>query len=186
MSKKKFTAKQRAFVAEYLVDLNATRAAIRAGFSPKTAEWIGPQLLGKAHVATAIAEGMARRSARTEITADRVLRELGRLAFLDIRKAFTEDGNLRSLSELDDDTAAAIAGIEVSELRDSDGAVIGHVKKVRLADKIAALTLLARHLGLLQDRLKVSGDTENPLVALLKVVQGNSIPLVPIVHHRND
>ena len=80
---RELTGKQKRFVEEYLCDLNATQAAIRAGYSAKTAEWIGPQLLQKTHVAAAIQEAMNKRSVRTEITADRVLREVSHMALYD-------------------------------------------------------------------------------------------------------
>ena len=75
------TDKQKRFVAEYLVDLNATQAAIRAGYSKKTADRIGPELLGKTCVSEAIRVAMRDREKRTEITQDRVLNELGKVAF---------------------------------------------------------------------------------------------------------
>ena len=75
------TDKQKRFVAEYLVDLNATQAAIRAGYSKKTADRIGPELLGKTCVSEAIQVAMRDREKRTEITQDRVLNELGKVAF---------------------------------------------------------------------------------------------------------
>lgn len=81
------TPKQKRFVDEYLIDLNATQAAIRAGYSKRTAEWIGPQLLGKTHVSEAVTERMRARELRTEITQDRVLQELAKIAFSDIRRA---------------------------------------------------------------------------------------------------
>lgn len=70
------TPKQKVFVDQYLVDLNATQASIRAGYSKKTAEWIGPQLLGKTHVSEAIAARMQDRQKRTEITQDYVLQTI--------------------------------------------------------------------------------------------------------------
>lgn len=160
---KQLTPKQRAFVKEYLVDLNGAQAAIRAGYSAAVAKQIATKLFARPHVAAAIADEMKKRGERTSITADRVLREIARLAFLDIRKAFSPEGNLRPLDQLDNDTAAAIAGLEVVALT-QDGESAGYLKKIKLADKIAALTLLARHLGLLQDRIKVSGDESNPLM----------------------
>ena len=83
----KLTDKQRTFVAEYLVDLNATRAAIRAGYSARNADKIGPELLGKTRVAAVIAEEQTKRAERTELTQDRVLEELKRIAFGDLRDA---------------------------------------------------------------------------------------------------
>ena len=87
------TPKQSAFVEEYLIDLNATQAAIRAGYSAKTAEWIGPQLLGKSHVSAAIAKRMEDRSKRTEITQDRVLTDIELIKQDAMRKAYDKNGN---------------------------------------------------------------------------------------------
>lgn len=184
----KLTRKQAAFVAEYLCDLNAARAAIRAGYSKRTARQIGDENLSKPAIAAAIEKAMAERSARIELTQDRVLQELVRIAFFDIRKAFNADGSMKPLNELDDDTASAIAGIEVFEERDKEGVVIGRLKKLKISDKLSALDKLARHLGLLVEKLKVGGDSENPLELILKRIQGSSIkpivelPLVAISH----
>lgn len=87
------TDKQARFVQEYLVDLNATQAAIRAGYSARTAEWIGPQLLGKSHVSNAIAMKMADRSKRTEITADLVMRDVEAIKRDAMRESTDKDGN---------------------------------------------------------------------------------------------
>ncbi|MCG5237585.1 terminase small subunit [Xanthobacter oligotrophicus] len=124
---------------------------------------------------------MDERAARTSVTAERVLQELARIAFLDIRKAFNADGSMKPLDQLDDDTAAAIAGLEVSKELDEDGrqVVIGRIKKLKLSDKLGALTLLARHLGMLNDKLTLKGDAENPLAMLIKAVQGSAIKPVP-------
>jgi len=178
---KKLTARQRAFVAEYLVDLCAAKAAIRAGFSARNATRIGAELLGKTHVAAEIAAAMNARSERTEITQDRVLRELARIGFLDIRRAFNPDGSLKPLDQLDDDTVAAIAGIEVSEMRDRDGVVVGAAKKIRLVDKLGALTKLAQHLGMLDPKLMIKGDNQNPLQMLIQSVQGSSFKPIRLV-----
>lgn len=151
------TAKQRRFVDEYLIDLNATQAAIRSGYSAKTAEDIGRQLLRKTPVAEALAKRMKDREKRTEITQDKVLRELAKIGFSDIRKAVKwgetelrlaegEDGDvmpyhglaLVGSDDIDDDTAAAIA--EVSEGREG--------LRVKFHDKKGALVELAKHLGM--------------------------------------
>src|SRR4051812_27986220 len=102
------TPKQQRFVEEYLIDLNATQAAIRSGYSPKTACEQGSRLLANVKVQSAIAEGRKKLAEKAGISTERVLKEYGRLAFLDIRKAFDENGNLRPVHELDDDTAAAV------------------------------------------------------------------------------
>lgn len=153
------TAKQQRFVDEYLKDLNGTQAAIRAGYSKKTARSISNENLTKPDIQAAIADGMQQRSSRTGITADRVLQELGRLAFVDIRKAYNADGSLKPLHELDDDTAAAIAGMDVTEIGSGDDA-IGFVKKIKLSDKKGALDLVMRHLGMLTPPGHLDLDTE--------------------------
>ncbi|MFG1350114.1 terminase small subunit [Xanthobacter autotrophicus] len=169
------TPRQRRFVEEYLVDLNATQAAIRAGYSRWTAVKIGSENLIKPDIAREIQRAMDERSARTGITAERVLQELARIAFFDIRKAFNPDGSMKPLDQLDDETAAAIAGLEVAEILNEDGEHTGSVRKIKLADKLGALTLLARHLGMLNDKLTLKGDAENPLTLLVKAIQGTSI-----------
>jgi phage terminase small subunit len=132
---RKLTPKQAAFVEEHAIDLNATQAAIRAGYSAKTAKEQATRLLSNVHVAAAIAEGRAARSERTGIKAERILAELARVAFFDIRKLLNPDGTMKPLDELDDDTAAAIAGIDLAEIRDGEGSPIGVLKKIKIADK---------------------------------------------------
>ena len=146
------TDKQSRFVEEYLIDLNATQAAIRAGYSAKTAEWIGPQLLGKTHVAEAVRAGRASLSKRVEITQERVLQEYARLAFFDPRKVFDSTGAPKPIHELDDDTAAAIIGLEVVQVGNAEVGV-GDILKYKLADKKGALDSVARHLGMFNDKL---------------------------------
>lgn len=179
MSKNTLTPKQSAFVDEYLVDLNATQAAIRAGYSAKTANEQGARLLANVSVAEEISERKKKRQERTEITQDRVLQELYRLCFLDIRKAFDEHGNLKPIHELDDDTAAAIAGIEVQEINAAPGSPpLGITKKFKLIEKKGPLELLMRHMGMLNDKLKLQGDPDNPLLTLLQQVNGTALPVV--------
>ena len=149
------TPQQRLFVDEYLVDLHATQAAIRAGYSPRTAGQIGHRLTRHPSVSAAIAVAMAQRSRRTGISADRVLRELARIAFADIRDTVTWGPAgiaLVDSADLDPDVAAAVA--EVSET------VAGQArtKRVKLADKLSALRLLAAHTGV---GLAGEGGTED-------------------------
>lgn len=153
------TPKQAEFVRQYLVDLNATQAAIRAGYSARTAEWIGPQLLGKTHVAKAVQAAIEARSRRTEISADRVLEEYAKLAFLDPRRFYDADGNLVPIHQLPAEVAAAIAGMDVvteKAGKDVDGnPEFATVRKIKLADKKGALDSVARHLGMFNDKLAV-------------------------------
>lgn len=166
----KLNDRQRQFVREYLIDFNATQAAIRAGYSPKAATAVASRLLTNANVSAAIEEGRQRLAEKTEITAERVLAELAKIAFLDIRKAFNADGSLKPIDELDDNTAAAIAGLEVAAINE-DGATIGSLKKIKLADKISALEKLGRNLNLF-NTVTIKGDADNPLTLVLKGMQG--------------
>src|SRR5690349_798464 len=120
----KLSAKQQAFIQEYLVDLNATKAAIRAKYSPHTANEISAKLMKKPAVAAALQELMSTRLESIDITAERVLREIARIAFCDPRKIFNEDGSCRAACELDDDTAAAVAGIKiVTVMRENEAGI---------------------------------------------------------------
>jgi phage terminase small subunit len=92
--------RQARFVEEYLLDANAKQAAIRAGYSPKTAEAQGSRLLSNAKVHRAVAARMAERSKRTEVTADRALLEIARIGFSDLRRVFDEDGRLKPMSRV--------------------------------------------------------------------------------------
>lgn len=141
------TPKQKRFVEEYLVDLNATAAAKRAGYSEKTACEQAARLLANVKVQTAVQEAKQARQERTEITQDMVLRETAKLAFFDIRKMFGKDGKPLDISELDADTAAALVGLDVQDVADNDGNYVGFVKKYKMADKIKALELLGKHVG---------------------------------------
>lgn len=151
------TERQRRFVDEYLIDLNATKAATRAGYSARTANEQGARLLAKVSVRSAVEAAMQAREKRTHITQDRVLQELARLAFSDIRKAFNKDGTLKSPQDMDDDTAAALAGIDTLTERTRGGEDDPRsitTKKIKVFDKSAALTLAMRHLGMLTDRVE--------------------------------
>lgn len=169
------TARQRRFVDEYLVDLNATQAAIRAKYSKKTANEQGARLLANVSVQAAIQQRMKAREARTEITQDMVLRELAKIGFSDIRKVVKwgetelrvtdgEEGEtmpyhglaLVGSDDVDDDTAAAIA--EVSQGREG--------LKVKLHDKKGALVEMGRHLGLFIPKGHADLDVELKLIEI--------------------
>jgi len=169
----KLTPKQAAFVKEYLVDLNQTAAAVRAGYSEKTASVQAVRLMGLPQVKEAIEAEMAKRSERTEITQDRVLQELARVGFSDIRKLFTEAGSLKRPEEWDDEAAAFVSSIEVvvRKVPGGDEDEVEHIHKVKLWDKNSALEKIARHLGMLNDKMKVehSGVDGAPLVPVLNV-----------------
>ena len=149
--------KQASFVREYLIDGNATQAAIRAGYSAKTAYKIGQENLRKPQISTFLAQKQSlvaqrqdERLEAMELTEERVIREIARLAFFDPRKMFHADGSPKSITELDDDTAAAISGLEVLEQYEGAGkdrVLVGHIKKYKIADKNSALDKAAKILG---------------------------------------
>jgi len=169
-------SKRQRFVAEYLIDLNATQAAIRAGYSKATAYSAGQRLLKNVEVAAAVEAAMAERQVRTEITADMVIRELAKIAFLDPRKFFRPDGSLVPVHELDDDAAAGLAGLAVTVHVGEDGGET-RTAKIKLADKRAALVDLGKHLGLFDPKRSL-GTSENPLLMLVQSAQGTSLPIV--------
>lgn len=156
------TPKQQTFVREYLVDLNATQAAIRAKYSANTAAVIGAENLRKPQIAEAIQAEMDRRSERTQITADKVLNELAKIGFSDIRRMFTDAGGLRRVEDLDDEAAACLSSVEVTTRRvpgsDRDDPEYECVSKIKLWDKRAALVDLGRHLQLFTDNVNHTGN----------------------------
>ena len=161
------TAKQRQFVAEYLIDLNATQAATRAGYSARTANEQGARLLANVSVRAALQDAMQARSARTEVTADRVLAEYAKLAFLDPRRFYDAKGGLIPVPLLPADVAAALSGMEVTVERagkDEDGKQgFSDVTKIKFVDKKGALDSVARHLGMFNDKLALTGKDGGPV-----------------------
>lgn len=146
------TAKQERFINEYLIDLNATQAAIRAGYSPRTANEQGSQLLANISIRAHIDKAIAEQSKRTGINADRVIKELARIALINaddvinMRDATVKEGAER-------DNTAAIASVKVKYF---DGEV--SEREIKLADKIKALELLGKHLGMFTDKLDITGN----------------------------
>src|SRR5579875_2449812 len=131
----KLTPKQKRFVEEYLIDLNATQAAIRAGYSAKNADKIGSELLGKTRVAEAIQKAMDERSKRTEITADRVLQELARIAFDDI-KNYLEFRTERQEVGINPENGEPIYGYtQVIQMKDSKDIDTRSIQEVSMSPK---------------------------------------------------
>lgn len=165
----KLTPKQIRFVDEYLVDFNATQAAIRAGYSEKNAYQIGSENLRKPQIQSEIARRQKDLQRRTEISQDRVVKELARIAFADASDYAcietymyeNKEGTLspiqvvspKDTGVLSDDQRAAIAGIK----QGANGI------EIKLHDKIKALELLGRHIGMFNDKLSLSGADGGPL-----------------------
>lgn len=157
------TEKQKRFVNEYLIDLNATQAAIRAGYSEKTANRIGTENLSKLVIQNEINKRMKDREIRTEITQDMVVRELAAIAFSNgtdysrivTKQSVDDTGNtveyldveFKNTDELTDEQKKAIAGIKQTKFGIA----------VKTCDKVKALELLGKHLGMFKDKVEVSG-----------------------------
>ncbi len=154
------TPRQARFVDEYLIDLNATQAATRAGYSARTANEQGARLLANVSVAEAIAVAQAARAARTHITQDQVLKEYARLALSDMRHLMAWDAagvSLKTSADLTDDEAACVA--EVSQTTTKEGGTL----KLKVHDKKGALDSVARHLGMFIERTEHSGPGGGPI-----------------------
>jgi phage terminase small subunit len=172
------TPKQDQFVKEYLVDLNATQAAIRAGYSAKTANEQGSRLLANAKVSAAIAEARAEVSEKTGVKIERVLQEMARLGFSDLRRVFTPGGNLISPEDWDDDTAAAISSVKVvtrptGETAEDGSRIVEHVHEIKLWDKNSALDKLGKHLGMFIDRGEMKLSADDTIAGLMARVATN-------------
>ncbi|MCT7342202.1 terminase small subunit [Pseudomonas aeruginosa] len=144
------TKKQRLFVDEYLIDLNATQAAIRAGYSTRRPTEIGYQLLQRPEVAQAIQAAMAERSKRTEVEADYVIRRLREIDEMDVLDILEDDGSFRSIRDWPRAWRQFLSGIEIAELfegRGDDRRIAGVLRKVKWPDKLRNLELLSRHVG---------------------------------------
>lgn len=149
------------FCRAYIVDLNATNAAIAAGYGEKSAYKAGYRLSNNVQVKARIAELQKKQTDKLDVTAERVLGELAKMAFLDPRKFFNEDGSLKRVNELDDQTAASLAGIEHEKLFEHFGKgqakEVGTTTKIKIADKGINLERLGRHLKLFTDKIEHSG-----------------------------
>jgi len=149
----RLTPKQARFVEEYLIDLNGTQAAIRAGYSPNTANEIASENLAKPSIAAAVAVAMAERSRRTGITTDRVLEEIAKLAFVNAADIINLQNGTILAGGVRDDTAA-VQSIKVKTIPTEEGDITE--QEVKLYDKTRNLELLGRHLGLFNDKLAVT------------------------------
>lgn len=152
------TAKQARFVEEYLIDLNATQAAIRAGYSEKTAHSIGAENLIKPEIQNAIAEAQAKRSERTKIDADYVLQRLVAIDQMDVLDIMDDDGNVKPLRDWPKIWRQYISNIETISVDDGEG----WLKKIKWPDKVKNLELLGKHIsvGAFKDKVEHSGKFE--------------------------
>lgn len=142
---------------EYLIDLNATQAAIRAGYSPETAYSIGSENLKKPEIRACIEKAMAERSKRTGINQDRIIMELAKIGLLN-PKDLVDFDEATVKEEAAEEDLAAIASVRVKRFPTKDGE--GIEREIKMHDKTKALELLGRHFGMFKDKVEVSGLEE--------------------------
>ena len=161
------TEKQKRFCEEYLIDLNATQAAIRAGYSTESAYAIGSENMKKPQIRARVDKAIAEQSKRTGINADRVVRELARIALLNPKNVINfEDATV--LSDASDDDLAAVASVRVKIIPTADGE--GIEREVKLYDKGKALEQLGRHLGMFTEKVEHSGSIDTGSAALASIL----------------
>lgn len=148
------TKKQKLFCEEYLIDLNATQAAIRAGYSPESARQSGTDNMKNPYIRARIEKAMAERSRRTGVNAERVVLELAKIAFVNAGMVIdATDATLKTDAAPED--LAAIQSIKVKDMGD-----MGIEREIRMADKLKALELLGRHLGMFNDKIRLDAKLD--------------------------
>lgn len=162
------TDKQKRFVDEYMVDLNATQAAIRSGYSAKTARSVGSENLTKPDIAAAIEKRQKKLADKYEVSHERIVAELARIGFAnmqDYMRAGADGDPYLDFSGLTRDQAAALAEVTVEDFKDGRGEDARDVRRVKfkLHDKRAALVDLGKHLGMFKDRVEHTGRDGGPI-----------------------
>lgn len=172
MPRNPLTPRQEAFVAEYLLDLNATQAAIRAGYSPKRADATGYENLRKPEIAAAIAAAQAERAERVEVTADQILRELLLIGLSDVRNYEVDhDGRLKLRDGAPDAAWRAVSSVKhkIRSFTTDAGTETTREIEFRLWDKNVALEKIAKHTRWYPpEKLELTGENGAPVV--LRVV----------------
>ena len=153
----KLNPKQKRFVSEYLIDLNATQAAIRARYSVKTANEQGARLLANVSVADAIQEAMAEREKKTKVSAEYVVNKLHEIAEMDILDIMNDDMSFKPVSQWPKVWRQYLSGIDVSEIiAGGEEVTVRILKKLKWPDKIKNLELIGRHLKMFTDKVELS------------------------------
>lgn len=185
-AKKGLTDRQKLFATEYLKDRNATQAAIRAGYSPKTAQEQSSRLLSNVMVRAFVDERAEKIAARIEVTAERIMAEYARIAFADIRRVVKWGADMQAIHDADGNIIGYTSGVGVinsDEIDEDAAASISEIAetregvRIKLHSKVDALHKLGLELGMFKQGVKVGGDADNPLVALVQSIQGSALPL---------
>lgn len=174
----RITAKQAQFCREYLVDLNGAAAARRAGYSPRTADQIAINLVGKSWVSEEINRLLAERARSCSIDADGVLERLLEEANADLADLFDGDGNIKPVHEWPTPwKRGLVTGLEVETITEGRGEnkrPIGKVTRVKFSDRIRRLELIGKHASVGAFRDKVQLETADPLADLLREIAGRT------------
>ena len=162
------TPKQQRFVEEYLIDLNATQAAIRSGYSEKTARDIGCENLAKPNIAKAIEEAQSKRTEQTQIDAAYVLKRLVEIDQMDVLDIMDDQMKIRPVNEWPKVWRQYVVNLENLELSDGEGCF----KKIKWPDKVKNLELIGKHVsvGAFKDKIEHTGPNGGPIDLSLKVV----------------
>lgn len=164
---RKLSPKQQLFVDQYLVDLNATQAAIRAGYSERTANEQAGRLLVNVSVASAIAAAMKSRSERIKVNADYVLNRMIEIDKMDVLDIMDDEMQLKPVSQWPKVWRQYLNGFDLAEMFEGTGEArqaIGVLKKIKWPDKVKNLELLGRHFGMFNDKLALTGGDGGPVV----------------------
>lgn len=177
--KRTLNPRQKLFVKHYAKTRNGTKAAKAAGYSKRSASTTASELLTYPKVSEGINRELERRTVKFDLSADEVLEEIRALAFVNLRGAFAEDGSLLPLQEMPENVSKALQSVETDELfagRGVSRVKIGRTRKVKIADKIRALELLAKHFKLLSDTAPKDTSPETaPQVVLTLPSNGSEI-----------
>lgn len=162
----KWTDKEKVFVHEYLTDNCGKDAAIRAGYSVRTAVKIAAELLQKPHIRGWLDERIEQKCEKLDVTVERIVQELALIGFQNLAGAFNKDNSLKSIADMPEDIQRVISGIDIDELfegRGEDREHIGYTKKIRSWNKVDALKLLGQHLKMFTQKVEIN---ERPKVFL--------------------
>lgn len=172
----KLTDKQQMFVKEYLIDLNATQAAIRAGYSEETAKQIGSENLSKLDIQKAIQVAQQERNKELSVDANYVLSRLIEIDKMDIADILDEDGNVKAVSEWSAAWRKSISGVDIQQIQSSDD-VVSFVKKLKFPDKLKNLELLGKHVGVKafgQADVSIKNNLGDSISELMKEISDNA------------
>jgi len=185
---KTLTAKQLNFCHEYLIDSNATQAALRAGYSEKTAFQIGYENLTKLEIQEYLQKKRSKIAEKLEISTEKVLLEMARIAFYRVPDLFKDDGSIKDIKDIDENISAAIHGIKMGHViiknPSGEDEVKTYIKSVKFQPKDRALENLAKHLGLFEKDNKQKGEADQAareqfmadLFGAISVANGRGLP----------